>query len=161
MKRIPLIILTLLVCLSAASCSAKVEQDVTCAELGAAVEAAIADADNLSEMGVNSIGFLLNVDVNADNIIEYTVKAPSGSSSIDEYGIFKMSDNKAVSDIAKTLNAYLETRVTTWDTRYDQSEKSKVDDAQIKIYGNYVLYLILDKLEAANAVQNVYDVLYS
>lgn len=132
------------------------KNDVAVSALAESGVKKISLASNLTEASGEFMSFYLNVD--ASLYSECKVMTPGGSSSIDEFGIFKAKDADSAQKIAEALNKYLEGRVATWDNRYSQSEKPKVDGAKTDIYGNYVCYTILSSSEQSaflNAIEDM------
>ncbi|MDY5940046.1 MAG: DUF4358 domain-containing protein [Eubacteriales bacterium] len=131
--------------------------DVPVDSLAAAGEACIALRSNLSDATEEFLDFYLEIDTALCN--GFKVRRPSGSSAIDEYGIFSAKSAEDAETIRGALNKYLKGRVDAWDTRYDQSEKPKVDGAKTTVYGNYVIYTILSSSEQTAFLSAVEELL--
>lgn len=156
MKRSLIIALSILLYLSfAVSCSKAVEYktDVSVSTLADAGKASISLASNLTAASGEFMSFFLNVDEAL--YTECCVMTPGGSSSIDEFGIFKAKDADSAAKIAEALNAYLKDRVATWDTRYSQAEKPKVDGAKTTVFGTYVCYTVLSSDEQTAFLKSI------
>lgn len=141
------------------SCGGEVsyKDDLSVTALADAGKNEISLASNLTNASDEFMMFFLNVD--ASLYSECTVLTPAGSSSIDEFGIFKASSAENVANIENALKTYLAGRVATWDTRYSQTEKPKVDGAKVTVYGNYVIYTILSAEEQGNFLDAVKEAL--
>jgi len=132
--------------LTLAACSGKTYRtDVSLDTLASAGETCIEKRANLSDATEEFLDFYLSVDSQLYD--SFRVRRPSGSASIDEYGIFLAKSPESAEQIRTALDGYLKGRVDSWDTRYDQSEKPKVDGAKTTVYGNYVIYTILSSSE--------------
>ena len=156
MKRSLIIALSVILFLSfTVSCAKTVEfkTDISVSTLADAGKASISLAPNLTAASGEFMSFFLNVDEAL--YTECCVMTPGGSSSIDEFGIFKAKDADSAAKIAEALNAYLKDRVATWDTRYSQAEKPKVDGAKTTVFGNYVCYTILSAEEQTAFLESV------
>ncbi|MBQ1934132.1 MAG: DUF4358 domain-containing protein [Clostridia bacterium] len=129
------------------SCGGAVEykDDVSVTALADSAVKKISLSSNLNAASDEFMMFYLNVD--ASLYTECKVMTPMGSASIDEFGIFKATDAEAAEKINAALSTYLAGRIATWDTRYSQAEKPKVDGAKTTVYGNYVIYTILSSEE--------------
>ena len=141
------------------ACTGKPEYktDVSVADLSAKALAVIEKRDNLTDASGEFLYFFLSLDENTYS--EFSVKTPLGSASIDEFGIFKATSEESAEDIEAKLTAYLQGRVQSWDTRYDQSEKGKVDGAKVMRFGSYVTYAILSSSEQEAFFNTVKDAL--
>ena len=141
------------------SCGGEItfKDDVSVAALADAGKKHISLASNLTNASDEFMTFFLNID--ADLYTDFAVMTPAGSSSIDEFGIFKASSAENVANIENALKTYLTGRVATWDTRYSQTEKPKVDGAKVTVYGNYVIYTILSAEEQGNFLDAVKEAL--
>jgi len=157
-KAFACIMLIAITCACVNACGNKgYKNDVAVATLSLAADADIAMKSNLADASSDFMEFFLNVDPSLYS--EYSVKTPIGSASIDEYGIFKANSPEDAEKIAASLDSYLASRVATWDTRYSQEEKPKVDGACTKVFGNYVAYAILSDTERAEFFNNIEDTL--
>lgn len=143
--------------LSACGSKAEYNNDVAVSDITAKAITVIEKRDNLTDATEEFLYFFLSLDEGSYS--EFAVKTPLGSASIDEFGIFKTIGDDAAADIEGKLSAYLQGRVQSWDTRYDQSEKGKVDGAKVMRYGNYVAYAILSASEQEAFFNTVKDAL--
>ncbi|MBQ7011543.1 MAG: DUF4358 domain-containing protein [Clostridia bacterium] len=160
MKKTLLTVISLIICLSCiVSCSgtAEYKTDVAVSTLAERGVTKITFSSNLTEASSEFMSFFLNVD--SSLYTECKVMTPGGSTSIDEFGIFKAKDADSAAKIADALNAYLKDRVATWDTRYSQTEKPKVDGAKTTVFGTYVCYTILSADEQTSFLNEIQDLL--
>ena len=89
-----------------------------------------------------------------DICIVYSV----GVEDIDELGIFFAEDEDEVKDIAKDCKAYIEDmqeHKRAFISSYASNELPKLDKAEVRIYGNYVVYSILNRNEAENIYNKI------
>ncbi len=160
MRKILAAFLVIVIAFSAfVSCGSKVEfkDDITVATLVQAGKKQISLSSNLTDASDEFMTFFLNVD--ASLYTECVVMTPAGSAAIDEFGIFKASSAEDAAKIEASLKTYLASRVATWDTRYSQAEKPKVDGAKTTVYGNYVIYTILSSKEQTAFLNVIGDIL--
>lgn len=150
MKKTFLTLVSLLLVASLFSCGASYKDDVPLSVISAALEAKISHASNLVDADEDYIYYFLELD--SSKLSEYTVRIPSGSASIDEYGLFHVKESADKDAVLAQLEAYIENRRVTWDTRYDQSEADKVKNAKVTVFGNYLLYTILSDAEAGEVI---------
>lgn len=82
---------------------------------------------------------------------DYCVKINSKGINIDEFGIFKGNDSKQAGEIKTAVENYLKMRVETWMPEYMPEEFPKLENAEIKTAGNYVMYAILSDSDKTSA----------
>ena len=86
-----------------------------------------------------------------------TTRSGSGvGANVDEYGIFKASSEDGVAAVEQMVQSYLSKRVETWMPEYMPEEFPKVQSAKAQVYGQYVVYCILDDSEKSavfNAIE--------
>ena len=159
MKKILALIIAVAALLSFTACNKAVEykDDVAVSALSDAGMKQISLSSNLNTASDEFMMFFLNVD--SSLYTECAVMTPMGSSSIDEFGIFKAANAEDAAKIEAALSTYLASRVATWDTRYSQEEKPKVDGAKTTVYGNYVIYTILSAEEQGAFLDAISDIL--
>lgn len=145
-KLAALLALSTLLCLLAACGGAK--DDVPVADIVSAVDTAVG-TDSLVQVDENYVNGRLKVDVSG--CAEYAVKINSMGTNVDEYGLFKAKDEDAAKALAEDVQAYLDERLATWMDEYMPEEKPKVEKAEVKTVGVYVMYTILSDKGAAAA----------
>ncbi len=106
-----------------------------------------------------------------DNFVEFThmmtpadymersVKINAQGVNIDEYGIFLAESPEQSQEIIDATEAYLQLRMDTWMVEYMPQEYPKLENAEYKVYGNYVVYLILDEEMKDDAFSTIEDAL--
>ena len=132
-----LLLLTLLLCLC--SCGAKYRDDVPLSRFTAVIDSRMG-GDDLAEMNSGYVSGAMHLDPNSFG--GYVVKLNAKGVNIDEYGVFRAPENGKVSDVQDALEGYLKLRRDSWMKEYMPEEKPKLDKAEVKVYGNYVLYVI-------------------
>lgn len=131
------LLLSLLLCLCA--CGAKYRDDVPMNRFTALIDARMGGSE-LAEMNSGYISGAMHLDPNSFG--GYVVKLNAKGVNIDEYGVFRAPENGKVSDVKDAIEGYLKLRRDTWMKEYMPEEKPKLDSAEVKVYGNYVLYVI-------------------
>lgn len=143
-KGIVLLIAALALLLCACGGSSK---DVPVAEIVTAVDGVIGGSGNLVEADAGMVeGFMR---LTQDDYADCAVKINS-STSFDEYGVFKAADSSQAKTIAEALKAYLQLKLDT-DMGYQPEEVPKLESAEVKTSGNYVMYCILGDAEKSAA----------
>lgn len=145
-----LVLLALLICLSA--CGAKYRDDVPMSRFTAIIDARMGGSD-LAEMNSGYISGAMHLDPNSFG--GYVVKLNAKGVNIDEYGVFRTPENGKASDVQDAVEGYLKLRRDSWMKEYMPEEKPKLDKAEAKVYGNYVLYVIASDEVRENVYQDV------
>lgn len=120
--------------------SAKVRDDVAVSEVSAAVLEAIGDNALVSIPDTYLAGAM---KMDASLFDTYDVKINSMGANIDEYGVFKAKDASQVAAVEQAVKNYIQMRKDTWMVEYMPEERPKLDSAEVKTLGNYVMYAIL------------------
>lgn len=130
--------------------------DVRCRELCELATDDMQGDKEYSEYGDEFLKYELGEHAQAatDSCILYSTRVDD----IDEIGIFFAEDDEDVKDIAKDCKAYIEDmqdNKRAFISSYAPSELPKLDKAEVRIYGNYVVYSILD----ADDTENIYNII--
>ncbi len=130
--------------------------DVPMSELTAAVEAGLA-SEGLTAMDEAYLKGALKLD---DSLFDdYAVKINAYGVNIDEYGIFKALDEDSVPSVRAAVEDYLRLRKETWMEEYMPEEKPKLEAAEVRTCGLYVMYAILSDGERETAFSGFEDAL--
>jgi hypothetical protein len=86
-----------------------------------------------------------------DLFADYLVKVNAAGANIDEYGIFKAKDPAQLEAAEEEVKSYLQLRRDTWMDEYMPEEKPKLEAAEVKTVGLYVIYAIVSE-ESRKAV---------
>jgi len=146
-----LLALSLLTACGGKSGSAEIRNDVAVKDISSAIAACLSD-DALVSVSATYISGSMKMDVS--DYDSYDVKINSKGVNIDEYGVFKAKDSAQVSLVEKAVDSYLQMRRDTWMKEYMPEEFPKLESAEVKTAGNYVIYAILsdnDKKAAFDA----------
>ncbi len=86
------------------------------------------------------------MDVNVANFTEYEVYKQVVGAVVDEYGIFKVKDASYIDTALASLNDYINTtRNESMVPQYMPEEQPKLDAAEVKAFGEYVVFCILSE----------------
>ena len=127
---------------SCGTASVTYASDVPVSELVSGADRALGFDETLTEVPADYIKGMMEIDTSAFS--EYAVKIRASGANIDEYGIFKAPEGTSVADTEAIVRAYLDMRLDIWMEEYMPEEKPKLEKAEIKIMGDYVIYCILD-----------------
>lgn len=134
----------MLLTLAACGKNGQLRSDVTVADLSAAVEPLIVNASHLDTADVDYLRFNLDGTAGA---AERLVRLSISGTSLDEYGIFRAASPEDTGALADACKAYLQKRNDAWMHTYMVEEYPKLRDAEVKVIGQYVVYLILTEAE--------------
>ena len=133
--------------------SAKVRDDVSAKDVSKAV-AAVLPQDSLVTAPDSYITGSMKMDVT--DYKGYDVKINSKGVNIDEYGVFQGADANQAAEIKKAVEDYIQRYKDRWVPEYMPGERPKLDGAEIRTDGTYVMYAILsdsDKTAAFGAFE--------
>jgi len=154
MKKFIALTLILAVLFSLCACSGssdtKVEYktDVAVSDLSEQISA-VNDSWNFIAMDENYIAGAMKIDVSG--YADYVVNINAFGTNVDEYGIFKAKDEASVAAVKADAENYLKFRLDTWMEEYMPEEKPKLEKAEVKVCGLYVMYAIVDDTSRADA----------
>ena len=135
------LMLTVLLC--ACGGSAK---NIPVSELSDKVCAALGKTD-MADPGANYVKGYMKRD--ASEIGEYVILKNVMGTSIDEFGIFK-AGSLSTDDLKAMVEGYLQILEDSW-MNYQPEEKPKLDGAEVKVVGDYVMYAILSDADRSTA----------
>lgn len=146
MKKLLSLFLVALMGLSLLSCTPNAQvsyrDDTKCAILAENVENKLTLGDGLEfidkgELAVQTEPYISDVlDLVDDYVFRFT-----GGNSFDEYAVFHVADEKDVDAVKSAFESYMkEKREDTFYRSYFPGEEYKLDEAQVIVYGKYVVF---------------------
>ena len=139
-KRLIAAALLLCICLGLTACGAKYADDVPMSRFISRIDAHM--GKDLAEMNSGYLSGAMHLD--PSSFASYVVKS-STKGTFDEYGVFRAPDSKSVNSVKDAVEGYLNSlRNNKQKIEYMPEEKPKLDKAEVKVYGIYVLYVIAD-----------------
>ena len=120
--------------------------DIPVKELADKVGAAIGNTD-METIPDNYVKGYLRHD--PSELGEYVILKNVMGTSIDEFGIFKAGTMDAAA-LKTMIQDYIRLMQDAW-MNYQPEEKPKLDNAEVKTVGNYVMYAILSDADRAAA----------
>ena len=141
-KTVSLILAALLLCaLLLTACGEARQKDVPAADLSKAVLEAIGMTDTMVDTtGVVVEGYM---HLSADQFGDCAVYHNSYGTGVDEFGIFKAGALKAA-EVKSAVEDYLDMmRETSMASMYTPEELPKLDGAEVRTVGDYVMYCVL------------------
>ena len=146
-----LLIFTLLLC----SCSAKnnYADDVS---VKALAQKGIGALTEFTEFITAEPGYLDDWFTTPDYVRDSAIYFATDANNHDQFGIYHVTEGNAKA-MAALVRAYLDDCYENFNNLYNPEEMPKIRDAQVEIYGNYVVYAVLDEADRAPfllAIQN-------
>lgn len=138
------LLVAMLLSLAACGGSTNLRSDVAVADLSAAIEPLIANAMHLDTADDDYLRFNLE---GTSGAAERLVRLSISGTSLDEYGIFRAASPDDTAALADACEAYLQKRNDAWMHTYMVEEYPKLRDAEVKVIGQYVVYMILSDTE--------------
>jgi len=161
MKRTTALFILTLLCLSVMliSCGGSdTVSDVPVSELSTAVDGLIANGSKLSAVDGDYVKGSLELDTAL--LEDYILKIQVSGTEIDQYGIFKASDEANIEAVENALNTYLDTMRTNWGNfNYLPEEKVKLDNSSVETIGSYVVFTILSEDESTAVIDRINEML--
>lgn len=149
MKKIICFALILSATLALIACSRKGEyrNDISCSELLDEAEAQIPVDMGYESLGKDHIKYNFgNTELDDDHAFRHSV----ASEDINEIGIFHAPDGEARDELQELTENYLRGLLEekgAFIASYAPKELEKLENAEVKTFGNYVAYAVLSKDE--------------
>ncbi|MBQ8432040.1 MAG: DUF4358 domain-containing protein [Clostridia bacterium] len=148
MKKFLCVSLALLLLFALPSCgdSTTFADGISVTTLGEAAVSALNDQKDYTQAGSGYLDDFFSVP---DYVTEHTVLFSTEGNDINEIGIFHVTDGNAQA-MATLLSKYLTDSYeqnAAWYDSYIPQETPKLRDAEVQVFGNYVLYGILSEAD--------------
>ena len=120
------------------------------------------DTDNLATVGLNALsenidyveaddGFLDDYFSTPSWVTDYEIYLAPTASNINQVGVYHVQDGHT-EEMEAILKDYLQRSYAengNWYDSYIPKETPKLRDAEVKVYGNYIAYAILNETDRA------------
>ncbi|MBE6652596.1 MAG: DUF4358 domain-containing protein [Ruminococcaceae bacterium] len=158
-----LLCVALLLCAVSCDNGGDWKDDLTSASLSTTVKSAFASEDGWETVSSDYISPSAWGEDYADYlalVVDHTITVSAESDmNVDEIGIFRAKNAKDAAKLKKFAESYLQAtklRMAPLLESYNQAELPKLDCADVKVCGNYVLYTILSAEDTA-AAQSAFE----
>ncbi len=145
-------------CLVGCDSGANYRDDVAVADISTALKTLLPTPDGYYAADSDYLGFYFD---GADGkVAEHVIEFSATSTNINQFGIFKVKDGEA--EAIKTLcEQYISTMKDRWvaQANYIASEHPKMENAEVRIFGNYVVYVMLTATDKTAAFDKVDELL--
>ena len=148
MKKFVSVILLIAVIIALAACGSNKEiaykNDVAVSAISEATNAALENGSEMVIVPETYVNSIMKVDT--ANFTEFTVCKQATGAVIDEYGIFKVKDVNCIDATLAAINDYIEvTKNSSMIVEYMPEEMPKLDTAEARAMGEYVVFCILSE----------------
>ena len=150
MKKITLIA-ALLLCftLACTACASSYRSDVAVNDLTSAVLNAVSTPGGFTAADSDYVDLeFTKPDVISANVVQWSICASTSSSTVDEFGIFRVKEGGDVGAVKAEVSDYVQSmqvKLEVYLDMYDPAEKTKLENAQVFVYGNYVVFTMLSE----------------
>ena len=156
MKRIILTLLALTLLLSLTACkSANYADDKKATDLADGIVTALNDGKTYSTAEAD---FLDSYFANPDYVTESVIRFSTDGNDLNEFGIYHVTEGNAEA-MKELLTKYVTDFYDLYNANYLPEETPKLRDAEVKVFGNYVVYAMLNDADREIAFQKVEELL--
>lgn len=156
MKRILTALLATLLLFSLASCTeTSYKNDVPVTSLADTAVSALNDGKEYSTADAD---FLDSYFAKPDYVTESVIRFSTDGNDLNEFGVYHVTDGNT--DAMKAaLSDYLTEFYELYNANYLPEETPKLRDAEVKVFGNYVVYAMLNDTDRANLFASIENAL--
>ena len=138
------ICMILLICLSLCACSrSDYSDDFSCTELSEHIRDTLGDGQEYTEFDSTHREFYFE---DSDDYDDCSLIYSTDTNDINEIGVFHAQSADAADDIAENCREYIDDmkeNSRAFISSYAPAELPKLDNAEVRRFGNYVVYTIL------------------
>lgn len=135
--------LVLTVCLMLSCGSGVLKDNVPVRDIAETVNKALSGIQNLSAADENYISVQQALPISECD--DYMEMFQTSGVGIDEYGIFRMKEESGVEGMKSAIQNYIDGAKLSFNENYAPNEKPKLDNAEIRVFGKYVVYAVLSE----------------
>ena len=99
-----------------------------------------------------------NPELIESDVSDWVIYSSSSTTSVDEFGIFHVKADGDLNAVKAEVTAYVEAtqvKLQVFLEKYEPAETTKLENAQIEVYGNYVVYTLLTQEDTTAATKAV------
>ncbi len=163
MKKITLIAALLLCFAMTLTACNSYKSDVAVLDLSSAVLNSVGTQGGFTAMDNDYVSLeFAKPDVISANVDQWTICASTSSQTVDEYGIFRVKEGGDVNAVKAEVESYvqaMQVKLEVYLDMYDPAEKTKLENAQVTVFGNYVVYTMLDDADTTAGTSAIKDAL--
>ena len=153
MKKLTFIAALLLCLCTLLNACSSYRDDVSVNDITAAVLNSVSTVDGYTAADADYISLeFSNPDAINSNVSEWMICASTSSQTVDEFGIFHVKADGDISAVKQEVESYvqaLQVKLEVYLENYAPSEKTKLQNAQVFVFGNYVVFTMLTDEDTA------------
>jgi hypothetical protein len=135
--------------------AAVIKNDISTAEFAGRFDTLLKNAAMLTAVDDDYVTGMLGL--NLDNVSEYVLKVQTSGTEVDQYGIFKTTDEKEAEKLSVSVRAYLDMLNDNWENfSYLPEEMPKIKAAEVKSAGVYVVFVTASEEEKTAVFDEFY-----
>ncbi len=155
------VFLVLLLFLSASCSSEKIpayNSDIPAALLAESFDVLLVNGARLSAVDDDYITGMIGLDL--EDVTDYILKIQTSGTEIDQYGVFRTSSEVKASELAGSVETYLDMLRENWGNfNYLPAEMPKINAAEVRSAGIYVLFVVASEDEKKAVFENFYTLI--
>ena len=142
MKKLFILLLAFILCLSSVACGKKYVDDVSASSLASSLEQGIVTDGGYRQVDSDFITFNFET---ADKYIKdcSIVVAKDSGANANEIGVFRANSKDSAKKLAQICDNYVDNKVAHWNYDYNPDENVKIENASVHVFGVYVIYMFL------------------
>lgn len=152
-KLIPMTLILLALSLCLGACGASWRDDATSAQVADAMLGAISIDGGCSAVDSDYVSLEFpDSSAVTDAVSDWCIYPSKSSSTVDEFGVFHVKAGQSTADVKKAVEDYVQSmqlKLEGYLNMYDPAEKVKLENAQVFVFGNYVIYTMLSEQDTA------------
>ena len=159
MKKYIAILLSLIFCISFASCAqTKYDDSLSCSDIATALDEEFLGTEEYEAYEESDIKYMFNSDDFDSCRILYSIS----SDDIGEIGVLHAKDAQGADKLLDEVNEYIEDikeEKSDFLRNYLPEEFKKLDNARVKRFGNYVIYTVLEPEQSQRIFERAKEIL--
>ena len=152
-------LLVLIFAISFCGCAKKYRDDIRCEQLAREMYDEVDSFGELSSYSEDDVQLLFG---NTSLFDDFSVIYSTDANDINEIGVFHSPDERSAKELLTVVKGYINRMKETksaFIASYAPREIPKLEGAEAKKYGNYVIYAILGEADLADALDEAKDTL--
>ena len=142
MKKITAFLLITVIIFSMTACGNKYFDDLPAKDLSDALERGIVTDGGYREADSDFLTF--HIDGGNKYIKDFRIiLAVNSGENASEIGVFRANNEADAKSLAKLCQSYINNKKAHWNYDYNPDENVKIENADVKIFGVYVVYTVL------------------
>ena len=133
----------------------KYRSDIPCATITAAIGDDLSRKEDFLPFGEDHVRFSFE---NTDRFSDKSLVYSTPSENIDEIGVFRAENDEDVDELRRLCEQYVTTLredMRAFVESYAPREATKLDRAEVRVFGHYIVYTVLSDEDRAEAYEEI------